>query len=477
MNFHTMIQTGPVRANELLGKLAETSDAAVKNRGKLLGELKTELEQHLQMEQDHLLPILRKNAATKELAAEAVKDNSELRSRLAELESLPKNDKAFPDRLAEVRKAFRQHARNDRKELLPAVQQALKADAGQEGTAQGSAPPASQPAHPPTSSQATPPTGIEPSLAAAARANQHEAERRQAEPAPPASQSVGDAARNGSSLAAAVQTKQVEAEQRQAEAARQQPGREPAAGAAAANQAASAPLGRESNLAAAVLAKQDEAELTRHRGEQDRQAAIAASQEQVRQRLDVAERDAAAERLKQAAARPAAEVAAATAEGVRRVVGTMAEGTTQVGAALREAGRSYLDAVRRVTPEFGAGTLGAGTAMPGRAAGGMTELGSAWFGFLGQQAAANARMTHDLAEQQRQLAAAAWRSLLDTNAQALGMTLRLAQQGLAQSAAVAPRPGDDAVRSMAGRQGTAQETTRGATQGPLRMSTAQFGNR
>jgi hypothetical protein len=125
MNFRALMQAGPTKANELFARLSETSDGAIKTREKLFGELKAELELHTSLEEQHLFPILRRNAETKELVADAIKDNKELRAKLSELEALPKNDEAFPERLKELQKAFRQHARDEKRELLPAVRQAL----------------------------------------------------------------------------------------------------------------------------------------------------------------------------------------------------------------------------------------------------------------------------------------------------------------------------------------------------------------
>lgn len=125
MSFRTLMQAAPAKASELFAKLSETSDGAVKTREKLFAELKTELELHTSLEEQHLFPVLRRNAETKELVTDAIKDNKELRAKLAELEALPKNDEAFPERLKELQKAFRQHARDEKRELLPAVQQAL----------------------------------------------------------------------------------------------------------------------------------------------------------------------------------------------------------------------------------------------------------------------------------------------------------------------------------------------------------------
>ena len=125
MSLRTVMQAGPVKANELFAKLLDTSDGAVKTREKLFTDLKTELELHTNLEEQHLFPVLRRNAETKGLVPDAIKDNRELRAKLAELEALPKNDEAFPERLKELQKTFRQHARDEKRELLPAVQRAL----------------------------------------------------------------------------------------------------------------------------------------------------------------------------------------------------------------------------------------------------------------------------------------------------------------------------------------------------------------
>src|SRR3982074_3258562 len=125
MSFRTLMQAGPAKANELFAKLSDTSDGAVKTREKLFTDLKAELELHTNLEEQHLFPILKRNAETKELVADAIKDNKELRAKLAELEALPKNDEAVPERLKELQKTFRQHARDEKRELLPAVKRAL----------------------------------------------------------------------------------------------------------------------------------------------------------------------------------------------------------------------------------------------------------------------------------------------------------------------------------------------------------------
>jgi stress response protein YsnF len=126
------MQAGSSKVNDLFAKLSDTSEGAVKTREKLFGELKAELTLHVSLEEEHLFPLLRRNAETKHLVADAVKDNKDLRARLTDLDALPKNGEAFIPLLTELQKAFRQHSRDDKKELLPAVQRALSAEQVQE---------------------------------------------------------------------------------------------------------------------------------------------------------------------------------------------------------------------------------------------------------------------------------------------------------------------------------------------------------
>jgi len=121
----------PAKANELFDKLASTSDRAIKTREILFSELKSELEIHSDLEEKYLFPVLRKQPQTKDLVASALNDNRELRKKLDEVDGIPKNDENFLLELAELRKKFRQHARDEKKALIPAVQEALSDEQAQ----------------------------------------------------------------------------------------------------------------------------------------------------------------------------------------------------------------------------------------------------------------------------------------------------------------------------------------------------------
>ena len=120
-----LIQTSPAKANELFAKLTETSGNAVKTREKLFADLKAELELQIKLEEQHLFPVLKKRKETKDLVSGALNDNKQTRKLLTELERTPKESEEFASKVAELRKAFQQHVRDERKELLPAVLKAL----------------------------------------------------------------------------------------------------------------------------------------------------------------------------------------------------------------------------------------------------------------------------------------------------------------------------------------------------------------
>jgi hypothetical protein len=127
-----LIQTSPAKANELFAKLAETSENAVKTRERLFADLKEELELLARLEEDDIFPVLRKHKAMKRLVTEALDDNKLTRSLLADLERTPKESEQFADKVAELRRTFQQHVRDEKKELLPAVLKALSDEEAQE---------------------------------------------------------------------------------------------------------------------------------------------------------------------------------------------------------------------------------------------------------------------------------------------------------------------------------------------------------
>lgn len=128
MTLRQTIQAAPGKTSELIAKLSETSNQAVKTREGLFAQLSAELTLYVEIEEQTFLPFLRKHDDTKALVPETLKGNKDLRASLEKLTAMPKDTDAFLAELDVLNKSFQQHIRNERKELLPAILKALSTE-------------------------------------------------------------------------------------------------------------------------------------------------------------------------------------------------------------------------------------------------------------------------------------------------------------------------------------------------------------
>ncbi len=125
MTLRQTIQAASVKTTELITKLSATSNQTLKTRESLFAQLGDELTRYVEIEERHLLPLLRKHSETKGVASDALKGNKDLRASLEKLSTLPKDNDEFLGEPGVLNKSFQQHMRNERKELLPAILKAL----------------------------------------------------------------------------------------------------------------------------------------------------------------------------------------------------------------------------------------------------------------------------------------------------------------------------------------------------------------
>lgn len=124
----TIGQTPPDQANELFARLLETSNDAVELRERLFSDLRQELDLLASLQEEHLFPVLEQNPETVDLVRGARDDHQQTRALLNEVGAMPKDSDAFLTKVAELRKVFQQHIRNDKNELLPVVLKVLSAE-------------------------------------------------------------------------------------------------------------------------------------------------------------------------------------------------------------------------------------------------------------------------------------------------------------------------------------------------------------
>jgi hypothetical protein len=125
MTLRQTLQAAPIKTKELIERLKNTSNQALKTRESVFAELKEQLNLYLDQEEQHLLPVLKKHAGTKVLAADAGKASKELRAQLVTLDGTAKDTDEFAARVGELHSLLQKHLRDERKELLPAVLKAL----------------------------------------------------------------------------------------------------------------------------------------------------------------------------------------------------------------------------------------------------------------------------------------------------------------------------------------------------------------
>jgi flagellar biosynthesis GTPase FlhF len=136
MTFDEFIQDGLSKADKLFDKLAQSGPNAVKTRERLFADLKAELSHLSRFERHHLIPALGDHKKTQPLVKALDQDREKVANLLSELETAPRAGDAFLLKLTELQGAFQAHVRNERKELLPAVLDALhRAQKAEQGAA------------------------------------------------------------------------------------------------------------------------------------------------------------------------------------------------------------------------------------------------------------------------------------------------------------------------------------------------------
>ena len=75
---------------------------------------------------------MRKQKQTKELVAEAIGDNKQMRRLIGELDKISPDNAEFGSKVAELRTVFQLHVRDEKKELLPAVLKAISDEEAQD---------------------------------------------------------------------------------------------------------------------------------------------------------------------------------------------------------------------------------------------------------------------------------------------------------------------------------------------------------
>jgi hypothetical protein len=127
MDVVQVIKREHAKTSNLFEKLADTSDSALKTRGRLFDQLKHGLEAHQKAMQDVVYPILLQHVETQNLLPQLREQNDRARI-IDELERTPKDHEDFLTKVKQLRRSVEQHLRNEEREILPAVKKVISKD-------------------------------------------------------------------------------------------------------------------------------------------------------------------------------------------------------------------------------------------------------------------------------------------------------------------------------------------------------------
>jgi hypothetical protein len=382
MTLRQRIQAAPAKANELFGKLATTSNQAIKTRECFFADLMSELTLYADVEEQHLLPLLRKNPDTKVLATVALKSRKELRRQLTDIAAAPKGTDEFQASISELSKSFQQHLRDERQDRLPALLRLLSDEESRDlaDRLEGAVVEAW-----------TVKLEAKREAARQVKAEAEEADRLEAEAENAKREARRDAARKAKAEADEAERLEAEAEKAEREAKRE--------------------------AARRAKAEADEAE----RIEAEGRAAVEAEQ--------------AAEREALVAAKQLSEIveheAASVSEAVCKVTAEVLEQTEQAISAIVPAMAVDQGAMQKTAGNLRAGTVSSD--ITSKAA----TVGSAWMNWVGRLARINLDTTQklmrcrtlvDVAETQREFLTNSMSSWVERNAQVLKASNRTSQQ-------------------------------------------------
>ena len=427
MTLQQTVQTAHGKTSDLITKLSETSNQAVKTREGLFALLGDELTRYIEIEEQHFLPLLRKHDDTKSLVPNALQGNRDLRTSLQKLTAMPKDTDAFLEELDVLNKSFQQHIRNERKELLPAVLKALSSEEATDLVVNIDSVVADADK-----------ARLDEKREAVAKAKRDE---EKAEADAKAKQEAAKAERDAEKAKeAAIANREAAKAEREAEKAKEAA----MAKREAAKAERDAEKAKEAAMAKREAAKAERgAEKAEEAAKEKREAAKAkrefdrAEQTAMTKRA-VANEQKAAERTTRQAAEKAAETtargAATVKDSARQTIADIAKRTQQVATDSQEAIAIYNQTSRTIREDLQA--VGASSTV---SAGAATEIYSVWMDYVSSAARINAtasqqllrcKSIRDVAELQRGFATSALSSMMERNAKVFEIARRTSTKAM-----------------------------------------------
>lgn len=132
MDIYALLKQDHEKVKELLNKLDETGDGAVKTREKLFAQLKQELTVHSEAEEKTFYDALKEAEETHEIVLEGVEEHHVASALLTELDAMPKDDERWGAKLSVLKENVTHHIEEEEKELFKKARKVLDAAQAEE---------------------------------------------------------------------------------------------------------------------------------------------------------------------------------------------------------------------------------------------------------------------------------------------------------------------------------------------------------
>jgi len=128
MNAFTLLKADHKKVAGIFEKLEPTTERGVKTREELFAQLKNELDVHTRIEEDILYPRLKEIEETEDLTLESYEEHAVVKTLLAELDALAKDDETWGPKLKVLQENVEHHVEEEEGELFPKAQKQLSSE-------------------------------------------------------------------------------------------------------------------------------------------------------------------------------------------------------------------------------------------------------------------------------------------------------------------------------------------------------------
>jgi hemerythrin superfamily protein len=132
MNAFQLLKEDHKKVAGIFEKLEPTTERGVKTREELFTQLKTELDVHAKIEETIFYPALREADQTHDIILEGYEEHKVIKTLLAELDSLAKDDEKWGAKLKVLQENVEHHVEEEEGEMFTGARKVLSKEQAEE---------------------------------------------------------------------------------------------------------------------------------------------------------------------------------------------------------------------------------------------------------------------------------------------------------------------------------------------------------